>query len=58
MATETVRIENMPDNSTGSPARVAYDLMRYVRQLEPKVSTRAEYLDLFKECLVAARGMR
>lgn len=58
MATETVRVENWPDNESGSPARVAYDLMRYLRQLEPKATTRAQYLDLYKECYAAARGLR
>ena len=58
MATETVRVENWPETDSGSTARVAYDLMRYLRHVEPKVATRAEYLDLYKECYAAARGQR
>ena len=58
---EDVKVSNFPDS--GSPARVAYDLMRIVMSAEGQTEhsrtdkpTRKYLLDLYAECLSAAGG--
>ena len=63
MADSTVKIENMPAQAdSGSPARVAWDLFKFMHKLLPagddsEVRIRA-YLDLYADCHRAARGHR
>lgn len=55
MADQTVKIEG----DSGSAAKVAYDLMTYIRTAPSnETKTRQEILDLYAECLEATRGMR
>lgn len=60
MADQTVRIANMPES--GSPARVAYDLYIGLRPARaegtPFEDRKKAMLDLYAECLEAARGAR
>lgn len=55
MADQTVSIRNLPDS--GSPARVAYNLMERIAQAERSARGNKEpdgprpyYLDLYREC--------
>lgn len=60
MADQTVRIENLPDG--GSPARVAWDMVKHLQKLLPETADREErikaYLDLYADCYRAAIGNR
>lgn len=53
---DSVSVTNFPDS--GSPERVAYDLMKWVGGADPKPQGRAGWLDLYAECLRATRGAR
>lgn len=52
MADQSVRVTNLPDS--GSPARVAFDLMNRIAAAEPnekrQPDPRAYFLNLYKEC--------
>ncbi len=60
MAAQDMRVTNLPDS--GSPERVALDMARQIASWESDsnrtVYTRQGFLDLYRECLVAARGLR
>lgn len=60
MADSTVRIQNMPDS--GSAARVAYDLTKYLINHLPKAESKEDglnqILDLYADCYAAAQGQR
>ncbi len=58
MASESVAIANIPDS--GSPQRVALDLAERIKIFSPggDFATKDDYLDLYAECLVAAKGLR
>lgn len=57
MANDSVRVSNMPDS--GSAERVAFDLLGKVMYAENRDDAdRAHILDLYAECLYAARGFR
>ena len=58
MADKSVRVENFPKDTPGSEAAVAFEMMKYLRATEPVARSRAEYLDLYKECLIATMGHR
>jgi len=62
MADQTVRVENLDDTSSGSAARVAWDMVKYLRNLLPESGSREEkikaYLDLYADCYAATRGHR
>ncbi|MFC5371391.1 hypothetical protein ACFPIF_02430 [Brevundimonas faecalis] len=57
---EDVNVSNFPDS--GSPARVAYDFMRYLNRsgVKPEAGgdMRKFLLDLYAECLDATNGYR
>ena len=55
---DDVRVTNFPEEGSGSVSRVAYDLMRFLREQEPKPKGRDEWLDLYRDCHKAARGYR
>ncbi len=68
---DKVNVENWPDATSGSAARVAYDLLekimtaermtvRDVDDMKPnwKVADRNYILDLYSECHKAAKGFR
>lgn len=52
MADQSVSVTNLPDS--GSPSRVAFDLMIRIANAEPserrKDDPRGYYISLFKEC--------
>jgi len=57
VADQTVKIES----DSGSPPRVAYDLMKYVTTYSSDKSTtltKDEILDLYSECYRVAWGQR
>lgn len=57
MADTSTRITNLPDS--GSPERVAFDLLKMVFVHEGRQKqTRDQILDLYAECIYAARGLR
>lgn len=59
MASETVRVSNMPES--GSPARVAYELWCLLRSELPRLDGEAKIarsLDLYAECLEATSHQR
>jgi hypothetical protein len=60
MADTSTKITNFPDS--GSPERVAYDLMKYLQALVTEKSSvearKNAFLDLYAECLHATRGYR
>lgn len=57
MADQSMRVTNFPDS--GSPERVAYDLLKMVFSHEGRQKMpRDEILDLYAECLYATRGFR
>ena len=59
MASESVSVTNWPDS--GSPERVAFDLMKWLRNTVKTGETEAAkdaYLDLYAECLRATNGLR
>lgn len=61
MASETVRISNMPDS--GSNVRVAYDMANRIWGMEAAsrpdpTQPRKAFLDLYVECLNATFGQR
>jgi phage protein D len=51
---DSVNVTNFPDS--GSPERVALDLMKFLKNLKPE--SRQEWLDFYAECLDATRGRR
>jgi hypothetical protein len=55
---ESVTVTNMPDS--GSPARVAFDMMRYLSNFIEKDGSKAERLqalfNLYEQCHTLARG--
>lgn len=57
---DSVNVANFPDS--GSPARVAFDLMKYMQHSGIKTSEgqdkRKFILDLYAECLNAAQDRR
>lgn len=58
---DAVRVTNLPDS--GSPERVAYDLMTYIsrnghKRQNESVSIKDHVLDLYAECLRATQGGR
>ncbi|HVG01611.1 MAG TPA: hypothetical protein VM842_01920 [Nitrospira sp.] len=54
--TDAVRVTNFPDS--GSPERVALDLMKYLSKSPPVPKGRDEWLDFYAECLRATSGLR
>lgn len=53
---DKLTIENWPDS--GSPERVAYDLMRFIRSSDAsgQFMTKKDILTLYADCLKAAKG--
>jgi hypothetical protein len=58
MATQDVRVTNIPDTSNGSVQRVALDLAQICMHREggSKFTSRAEVLKLYYDCHRAAQG--
>jgi hypothetical protein len=52
---DDVRVTNLPDS--GSPERVAFDLMKYLSASEPKPHGRDGWLRCYEECLDAVKGV-
>lgn len=58
---ESVNVTNWPDS--GSNERVAYDMMKYLREMiepegEGKAARKKAFLNLYVDCLNATRGHR
>jgi hypothetical protein len=56
MASDSMRITSFPDS--GSPERVAFDLMKWLQNVEPKPKSKDEWLDFYAQCLRATSGLR
>ncbi len=58
MADQSMRITNLPDS--GSPERVALELAGRIKTFSPggSFATKDAFLDLYAECLRAAKGSR
>jgi hypothetical protein len=58
MADQTVRVTNLPNTDSGSPQRVAYDLLLIILRANEGRRTKDAVLDLYSECLQATLDRR
>ena len=59
MADQSMRITNLPDFDSGSPQRVALDLLKIIHSHEGRQAMKREdILDLYAHCLHATQGFR